>query len=437
MAQRKHIPIRDRLQSLFSNQFLQSLARETGAVQRRRKIKIVPLFWVLVLGFASARDRSLASLRRAYEKRTRAKIEESSFFNRFTPGLVKMLEAAVLHALETVSMGAGRSLRGTLGTFKDVFLTDGSLVRLHDCLARYYPSCRTNHSPAGLKMHLVYSVSGKGEQSVKVTNGRKHDGPILKIASWVKGSLLIFDLGYFRLRSFHKIDRLGGKFLTRLKGTTNPIIRTVLVPWSPDNRQFVKGRTLSAALTFMRNHGLTVLDAEAEFGDGSRYRVVALWNPETDSFHTYVTNVTFDVLSADQVRAVYALRWLIELVFKELKSIYRIEDLPSRKATVVKALFYAALLSLLISRHLLSEVRKLMGTIGDHVTELRWAIVFRSVATEVLLLACASSNIRWLERQLTEFLLHEAPDPNHRSRPSLLRAVESGTHAYRDRKRYA
>lgn len=437
MAQRKHIPIRDLLQSLFSNHYLRALARESGAVKRQRKVSMVPFFWVLVLGFASSRDRSIAALRRAYEKRTRSKIEESSFFNRFTPGLVKMLEAAIQRALETVSMGANRALRENLSTFKDVFVTDGSLIRLHEILARYFPSCRTNHSPAGLKTHLVYSVSGKGRNSIKVTNGRKHDGPILKIGSWVGGSLLIFDLGYFRLRTFARIQSLGGHFVTRLKATTDPRIRTVHVPWSNENRRAVRGRTIRSALRWMDKNGLTTLDAEVEFGDGSRFRVVALKNPHTNSFQTYVTNVPHDVLNAAQVRATYALRWIIELVFKELKSVYRIEDLPSRKAMVVKALFYAALLSLLISRNLLAEVRKTLGSAGDRVTELRWAIVFRSVASDVLFLVCARQEIRFLERDLTDYLLHEAPDPNYRSRPSLLRAIESGTHAYRDRKRYA
>ncbi len=437
MAQRKHIQIRDRLQSLFSNHYLRELARETGAVQRQRKVNIIPFFWVLVLGFASAPERSIASIRRSFEKRTRKKIEESSFFNRFTPALVKMLEIALKRALEKVSMGANRGLRENLAFFNDVFVTDGSLIRLHDLLARYYPGCRTNHSPASIKAHLVYSVTGKGENSIMVTNGRRHDGPVLKIGPWIKGSLLLFDLGYFRLRTFERISKLGGFFVSRLKGTTDPIIRAVHVPWSHENRREVKGRTVRSALRWMEKHGLTTLDAEVEFGDGSRYRVVALHNPNTNSFQTYVTNIPHDVLTADQVRATYALRWIVELIFKELKSIYRIEDLPSRKPMVIKALFYAAILSLLISRHLLADMRRMMGTEGDRITELRWAIVFRTVTAEVLYLVCARHPSRFLEREITEYLLHEAPDPNYRSRPSLLRSAESGAHAYRDRKTYA
>lgn len=46
------------------------LARETGAVQRQRRVRIYELAWVLVLGFAIGRKRTLAALRRSYEWET-------------------------------------------------------------------------------------------------------------------------------------------------------------------------------------------------------------------------------------------------------------------------------------------------------------------------------------------------------------------------------
>lgn len=49
---------------------LRALARERGAVVRQRKVDIVALFWTVVLGFGEGRHRSLAGLRRAYQRAT-------------------------------------------------------------------------------------------------------------------------------------------------------------------------------------------------------------------------------------------------------------------------------------------------------------------------------------------------------------------------------
>lgn len=437
MAQQKNIPIRRTLQALFPATYLRQVARENGAVIRERKVDIVELFWVLVLGFAAAPKRSLATLRRDYEKQTGTSIEESSFFKRFNDGLASMLEAALHRGLEKVSMGANRALRENLAAFRDVLITDGSVFRLHDMLARSFRGCRTNHSPAALKAHLVYSVTGKGRQSLKITNGRKHDGPIFKIGGWVKGNLLLFDLAYFRLDTFVRIQRFGGYFVSRLKGTTNPTVVLIHSKMTKAQRRHAHWKTLNDLLPWMKKQGLTTLDAEAIFGNGDRFRIVILKNPHADSFQTYVTNVIPDVLMAEQVRAAYALRWIIELVFKELKSVYRMEDLPSRKKSVVKVLFYAALLTLLTSRCLLAEMRKRMGPDSDRITELRWAALFRMICGEILLLLFTRGGLPALEKKTSRFLWMEALNPDHRSRPPLLQSVESGNHAYRNRNCYA
>ena len=49
------------------------------------------------------------------------------------------------------------------------------------------------------------SVRGVGEQSIKVTAEREHDGPVFCVGPWVRDHLLMFDLGYFRYTA-HRND---------------------------------------------------------------------------------------------------------------------------------------------------------------------------------------------------------------------------------------
>lgn len=55
------------LNKMFSPEWLRDTAAKVGYVQRSRKIDPAVLFWILVLGFGVGVQRTLASLRRAYE----------------------------------------------------------------------------------------------------------------------------------------------------------------------------------------------------------------------------------------------------------------------------------------------------------------------------------------------------------------------------------
>ena len=70
MADRESTRVRECLKSLFSDQRLNSLARETGFVRRQRFIKPVAFFWTLVLGFGVGSARKISALRRAYQHST-------------------------------------------------------------------------------------------------------------------------------------------------------------------------------------------------------------------------------------------------------------------------------------------------------------------------------------------------------------------------------
>ena len=437
MARTKSIEFRARLVKLFPSGGLGKLARECGAVVRLRKVDPADLFWTVVLGFGLGRVRTLAGLRRSYEKATGTTIEESSFYNRFNAGFARMLRAAVARVIDTLP-GMGRALEGPLAAFRDLVVTDSTVVRLRDLLEGAFPACRTNHTKAALKTHAVLSVNGSGDNSIKITAERRHDGPVFRVGRWVRGKLLLFDLGYFRYQLFACITRNGGYFLSRLKRSANP--RIVSVNRAHRGRAIdLVGRRVNDVLDDLERD---VLDVTVEVDFARRVygwrrsrasqllRVVGVRDPETKRYHLYITNVPVDGLAAEDVQRVYAARWEVELLFRELKSQYRIADMPSGKRHVVEALVYAAILTLLASRRLLAEVRRKLGNAAARVPAQRWSAIFAAVAQELLVLMVQPPReTRLTARQVSTMVLHEAVDPNAARLP-LLRAVETRTHAY-------
>ena len=144
-----------------------------------------------------------------------------------------------------------------------------------------------------------------------------------------------------------------------------------------------------------------------------RVRIVGLWDETRARYHWYITNLPVDTVVAEEIGKLYAARWTIELLFRELKSSFQLESLPSRKSHVVEAFLYASLLALLASRALLLALRR-WGAFADRRTPTeRWARLFVSAAPDLLALVLDSGVMaRSRERPLLRFFLAEAPDPN-------------------------
>ena len=168
---------------LFPSAWLETQAQETGMVQRQRKVNPISLFWTLVLSFGIGKKGTIASLRRAYEEATDTTLSASAFYDRFTGALVVFLQQACERALRLVMEGSAQTLHGSLSAFFDVVIIDATVLRLHDLLQGTYKACRTNHTKAAAKLHMVYSVLGKSEQQIQLTSERNHESKVLKISN--------------------------------------------------------------------------------------------------------------------------------------------------------------------------------------------------------------------------------------------------------------
>lgn len=420
VARQKSTPLRQEFKQLVPKKWLDGLARETGAVKRRRKVAIYDFFWTLILGFAASKERSIAGLRRTFEKVTGVAIEESSFYARFSPSFALLMKRVLGSVLEKAG-DLGRAARGNLAAFKEVLAADSTVLRLHDLLKKRWPACRTNHTQAALKAHVILSVVGAGARSVKVTSERVHDGPVLQAGKWVKDTLLLFDLGYYRFQLFDRIGKCGGYFLTRLKDNANPVICKVHRTWR-GNAVPLEGESLKDVLGKLKRE---VLDVEVELRfqrreyagkrrrDKMRCRLVGIRNEETGRYHLYLTNVPKETLSAEEVAKVYGGRWLIELCFRELKSHYELEAMPSTKPHIVEALLYAAFITMVVSRSWLRLLRKKAGPLAERCRTERWAVIFRTVAVDLLaILLYTAEEAEAIARRIMPMIREEVMDPN-------------------------
>ena len=144
MAQKQFIEIRNFLNRIVPRSRLEELGRETGAFKRNRKISASAFFWSLVMGYAVGNRRTIAGIRRSFEKSIGKSIVPSAFYDRFTPNLVNLLKEVLSELIQWLGSNLV-PLKGQLCFFKDILITDSTLIRLHDLLEKTYPSVWTNY----------------------------------------------------------------------------------------------------------------------------------------------------------------------------------------------------------------------------------------------------------------------------------------------------
>jgi len=430
MARHQRIYLRSKLQALLPDTVIRQLALETGFVKRVRKLDIPALAWSLIFGFGSGGDRAIDSLHTTYLSVASTPIVESAFgdvFRRpeFVPWLKKMLEY-VLAKLD--EMEADDRLGAELAQFKDLFFADSSLLRLHWSLQKAFPGTRTNHSPASLKVHIVRKVYGSGIGRIKITEGRRADVKTLPIGPEIKGNLLLIDLGYYDYAKFARIDALGGYFISRVKTGANPIIlgslrthRGRTVPIECERLQSVLTRfkrdiiDLQVRVRFQRR----VYGGKRHF-DEQDLRLVGIWNDDDRRYHLYFTNLSPKQLSAESVGEAYRLRWQIELLFRQLKSIHGMGRVKVRSEYAAVGFVYAAILSLLATRRLVEAIKARFGLEPGEATVERAARAVQSQAGLILrVVSRPPSDFGRLEIDIERTLSRKIQNKNARNRRSL------------------
>jgi putative transposase len=375
------------LTDAFPTKFLDDTAHKVGLVKRERKIKPVVLFWAFVFTVGVHIERSLSMLKRNYLRMHKTKLSDSSWYERFSPELAEYFHQCAIHGIEHLAETAHRAVSERLKTFLDVIIADSTVIRLNEKLAKYWPTTRTRKAAAGVKVSVIVSAFANSLKSVSIFGERTNELKTLRIGPWIKGRILLFDLGYYAHQLFARIKDNDGYFVSRVKEIADPLIISSLRSCR-GNSIDLAGKHIRDVLPRLRREVLDLI-VEIELkrrayngkrkGDTERFRLVAIYNKDERRYHLYITNICAAVLSAEEIAKLYSARWEIELVFKELKSKYAFDVIKTTKKFIVEALIWSTIVVLLVSRIIYLEVRRMgeeQGKSAVRFTQMRWSSLF-------------------------------------------------------------
>lgn len=187
----------------------------------------------------------------------------------------------------------------------------------------------------GIKAHTVTKYDESVPYLVRYTSAATHDHFMLKILELPEGSFLAIDRAYIDYEAFERMTASGTYYVTKMKkNLTYKVLESRY---------------------FMNNHGqATYHESVVEFNkDNIRHkaRLVECWNE--DSKHIVLLTNNFE-LSLEEIVEIYARRWDIELIFKQLKQNFPLKYFYGDSVNAIKTQIWVTL----IANLLLSVIKK-------------------------------------------------------------------------------
>jgi hypothetical protein len=365
----------ERFVRTFRPEPFRQLARQTLWSQRTGKIDAFEFFTSLVFGqMAAARPTLTSQAQSLTEPVTRQAVDQ-----RFTAQAVEYLQAAFRWVLaEVLEFAPTHPQAGQLRThFSALYLIDSTSFDCTASLAKLFPACGGAGSTANVKVMLRYElITGRLEPLELLAGKRSDQGQALKVVAGLRANeLALLDKGFFAAQAWQAARQRGAFLLMPL-----PHSVTLWLPATPDQPE--TPLDLAAVLAASPDN-LAAWPALLVGRPGHRVgslRLVAFrLSPESAGRHRQglresmrkrgkeptakalelagwmllLTNAPEDKLPTSMLSYVYRLRWQIELIFRQAKSVLKLDHSESENPHRVQTEIWARLIGavLLFSWH--------------------------------------------------------------------------------------
>lgn len=326
--------VAERLAKLLSFEELEAEARDAGALRRQVK-KLHPVRMLeAMLCTRGQRDGRLSAALWYLEDEYGIKVNRSSFYQRLTEGYSRFVHQVTERVLAMQVNRMHPELQGRLEAFRDIWAYDSTTIRLRQALAKHFSSGGSDPK-AGIKLHAGIRIRSGVLLNPKVTEERVSDQRAMDLGSCCEDVLILLDRGYSAHAMFASIGQQKGLYLTRLKASANPVITAVREAAGGESAEAAVGKRLDDAIADGNIVlGTAAIDVDVELalrkGGTMAARVVGLPHQSDQGGHEtwwYLTNLPAEDYEPDVLGKLYVLRWQVELLWKQLKSNFRVDEM--------------------------------------------------------------------------------------------------------------
>ena len=384
----------DELKKCFSKEEIEEIARETGFVKRKGKIKAYEFVCLCSFMNVEVARNTLVTLCTKLSAKIGIVISSQALdqrLNEMCVAFLKKIFEKLLH--QTITNNTCISSIWDK-YFKRIRILDSTSFQVPESYKNTYPGSGGCSQPSGVKIQLEYELKSGNLINVDVGAGSENDNTFgSKIRDTIKvGDLILRDLGYFSFEDFLDIEKREAFYISRLKPNIAVYIE------SNDIEYYKNGAPKKSSL-FKR---IFISEIMKQMSDGEHYEIkdayigrekklkprIILYKLTKEQLEKrsekckqnakkkgiekndntiellgismYITNINQEILSGEQIHEFYSLRWQIEIIFKTWKSIFHIHGVKQVKIERFQCQLYGKLILLLLSSTVIFKMRTLV-----------------------------------------------------------------------------
>jgi len=415
----------EKVSRIFDRDSVENAARETGFVQRESVLTGHLFLTVFVFGMsiygAPTLEQLIGLLKTAVPE---IDITRPGFHQRINEYAVEFFEFMLSKAIRiAIPSDYDPNL---LNNFQRIIIMDSTSFQLPENLAGIFAGSGGSASGAAVKIQFGYDLKSSSFFYV-IQDGNLPDNceqnSFLELTA--AGDLIIRDMGYFVIKNFKDIDEKKAYYLSRFRTDVNiyikdksdnfikkdisEIIKTAQKTpteheiWLKTGESFIKTRLVVEkvpdAVYSQRIRNINKRYKKKGQTASERVKLCA-------SANFYISNTSEELLPKEHFRAVYGIRWQIELIFKSWKSNFALDKVTGYREERIKCMIYAKLLFIFVTSNMTHAVRNYVWlTQKREVSDFRAARIFQIFAGEWLrLLLCEPHRVKKFLEELAGFI---------------------------------
>ena len=345
----------------------EAAGRESGLVQRSRKLTGDKLAQILVFGWLNNAQATLEGLSQT-ALALGVKVSPQAIDQRFNRQAAAFLEKVLQATVQEVVWAAPAAI-AILQRFKAVLVQDSSVVMLPQELKEVWPGCGGSGTwgQASLKLQVRLDLKGGGLEGPILTPGRCHDQRgAEEFAPLPQGALQLTDLGYFNLDDFSAMTQQGAYFISRLKTGVKvfgedgvelelPEMLAKLGPQFDLPVEVGGQRRLKVRLMGIKVPPEVAAQRRRKLKEWARKKRRQPSKKQLGlcDWTLLITNIPTPLASVEEVLVLARARWQIELLFKRWKQQGQIDEWRSKNPWRILCEVYAKLVAMVIQHWVL------------------------------------------------------------------------------------
>ena len=422
--------LEENVNKLFDDDYLETLARETGFMKRKKKINPKDFLVGFISTHLQVDNASLTDLSMAISNHDYS-VTKQSLRKKFTLSGERFFRRVLTKLIRNHQQLATKKL-SRFPFINEIKVPDSTEIRLNTELEEVFPHVRKQGAAVKLQATINALSQSLERAEIRPSNETDH-GYIEHIKCLQKGDLWIGDLGYFRIETFKEIQARNAYYLSRYHvcsyvydaNTQKQLdLEKVLRKTRKDtielpvllSKKKLPCRCIAIRLneSAYKNRLKIIDEKDRKNGQGYKHR-----RGELARWTIFITNLPSEVTDTNDFMNLYAMRWQVELFFKMMKQFMEIRRPNSTNR-------YRAMISIYSSLISIALLCSVVMTITDQEISLYKA------AKIFLFDICGFFNSiigkdRGVIGKLREKIMRYAKKESRKNRPCSMYKLENGT----------